>query len=512
MTASKIFFYLCLFFVAGIFLNSAIKIPQIFVWGILIAGVLIIFVTLFLGKDLIVISGFFILFLVLGILRYQISELEIINNELRKYNDKEEKIVLNGIVSGEPDIRDNHIELTISKIEFLREGVSLPLGGKILIITNRYPEYQYGDKIKIAGKLESPPEFESFNYKNYLLKDGIYSVISWPKIEVLEKNQGSFVYSQILNFKNKLRSIIYQNLSPPQSSILAGMILGDRGAISSDLKNKLNITGLSHIIAISGTHVVILTSILISLLLGLGFWRGQAFYFSIFFILLFVLMTGLQASAIRAGIMGCMFFLAQKLGRSATNSRIIIITCALMLAANPLLLFYDVGFQLSFLAVMGMIYFAPIFQNWLKLALRLLISKGEGFIPEEKFINLRSIIATTFGAQIFTFPIIIYNFGNLPLISPLTNLLVLPIVYWLMLFGFIFPIFGLILSPLGWIFSLPCSFLLGYFLKVTEFFSGVLPAKTIGNVHWVWLLVSYLALGILTRWLNKRQRLKFLNY
>jgi len=478
--------------------------------GLLIFGIILISVplSLNLGKRAgLALIGFCLIFLVLGVWRHQIIEFRIKNNEAilrgvrleasrRKYNDSEETISFTGIIIREPDIRSNNIKLTVEPEEIRGKG-------KILVTTGKYPEYKYGDRLKIIGKLETPPVFEDFNYQDYLKKEGIYSVIYWPQIESFGEETGrgraSTVYVKILSFKNKLRESVYSSLSPPQSSILGAMILGDKSRMSNDLKEKLNIAGVRHITAVSGMHIVILSGILMSLLLSLGLWRGQAFYFSIILISLFIIMTGLQPSGIRAGIMGGLFLLGQKIGRKSVSSRSIVMAAALMLAINPLLLLNDVGFQLSFLAVMGIIYLAPIFKNWLK------------FIPQ-KFTALKKIMAMTFAAQIFTLPILVYNFGRISLVAPLTNVLIIPFVYWIMIFGFIFALVGMIWQTLGWILSLPCLFLLTYLTKIVDFFSRPWAAKTIEDVHWLWLIISYLILGFLTWWLNKRERLKFLRY
>ncbi|TET83778.1 MAG: ComEC family competence protein, partial [Candidatus Nealsonbacteria bacterium] len=390
MTASKIFLYFCLSFVGGIFLNSIITISQLLMLSFLIFGILLI--SLFWQYKKFVIIGFCILFLVAGIWRHQQAELKITNNELRRYNDLEQKITLIGQIIKEPDIREKNIKLTI-KPEKIK--------GKVLVTTNRYPEYQYGDKLKITGNLKTPLEFEDFNYKDYLAKDGIYSVVYWPEIEILDRENyrspTAIIYAKILSFKNKLRESIYQNLSPPQSSILGAMILGDKSRISQEWKERLNYAGVRHLTAVSGMHVAILTSVLMALLIGFGLWRQQAFYFAIILITLFIVMTGLQPSAIRAGIMGGLFLFAQYLGRLNSASRAVIMAAAVMLAQNPLLLRLDVGFQLSFLAMMGIIYLMPAFRSWFRK------------IPN--LFQFRNILAMTLSAQIFTLPILIYNFG-----------------------------------------------------------------------------------------------------
>lgn len=494
MSKSKIFLYFSLSFISGISINSIVAIPQYLMLGFLILGIILILIS-FKQKNFFVV-GFCLIFLVLGIWRYQITESEIRDSELKKYNGLEQNVLFTGTVVKEPDIREKHIKLTVEPEKLKRQG-------RILVTISRYPEYKYGDKLKIIGKLEAPPVFEDFNYKNYLEKEGIYSVVYYPKIEHLNKensrNPVSNVYRGILAFKNKLRESIYGSLSSPQSSILGAMILGDKSRMSNDLKEKLNIAGVRHITAVSGMHVVILSSILMSLLLALGFWRGQAFYFSIILIFLFIIITGLQPSGIRAGIIGGLFLLGQKIGRKSVSSQAIVMAASLMLVINPLLLLNDVGFQLSFLAAMGIIYLAPIFKNWLS------------FIPK-KFDNLKEIIAMTFAAQVFTLPILIYNFGKISLAAPLTNVLIIPIVYWIMIFGFIFALAGIIYPVLGWLLSFPCLFLLTYLTKIVDFFSQPWAAKTIENVHWLWLIIFYLILAVFTYWLNRKERLKFLQY
>jgi len=493
MTASKIFLYLCLSFIGGIFLNSFFNFSQLILLGLLILGIFLITILWRLKK--LVVLGFCILFLVLGIWRHQIAEVRVMNNELRRLNDLDRKIALIGIVTKEPDVREKTIKLEIKPEE---------MEGKILVTTNRYPEYRYGDKLKITGKLKTPQVFEDFNYKDYLKKDGIYSVMNWPKIELLERENYTgltgVIYAKILDFKNKLRESIYQNLSPPQSSILGAIILGDKRKISEEWKNKLNIAGVRHITAISGLHVTILTSILMTLLIGLGLWRQQAFYFAIILISIFIISTGFQPSAIRAGIMGGLFLIAQYLGRMNVSSRAIVFAAAIMLVQNPLLLRLDVGFQLSFLAMMGIIYLGPFLRDWLKK------------IPEEKILNLRSLISMTLSAQIFTLPILIYNFGYFSLIAPITNILILPLLPFIMGLGFIFSLAGIIFQPLGWILSLPCWLSLAYLTKIVDWFSSFSWSAYTLETSWIWLFLLYLILGLITWRVQESQKLKFLNY
>lgn len=462
----------------------------------LILAIFLIFI--FWKYKKLVIFGFCLLFLILGIFRHQIAEWQFLNDKLREYNDFPEPITLIGRVVKEPDIRENNIKLTVKVEKILWEIGSQTMEGKVLVATNRYPEYQYGDKLKIEGFLKNPSIFEDFNYRDYLKKEGIFSVIFWPKIELLAKNQGNFLLAKILEFKNKLREVIEENLSPPESSILMAMILGDKRRMSADLKEKLNITGLRHITAISGMHITILTLILMQLLISF-LSKNQAFYLTLIFLILFIIMVGLPVSAIRAGIFAFLFLLAEKLGRLKSGSRAIVFAASIMLFQNPLLLKSDIGFQLSFLAIIGIIFLAPIFQNWLKK------------VPND-FLRLRTIMAMTFSAQIFTLPILVYNFGQFSLVAPLTNILVLGFLPFIFGFGFLFSLAGLIWQPLGWLLSFPCFFLLVFLTKVMDFFSQIPFSFLNFKISWFWLLIFYLILGYITWWLNNKYRLRFLDY
>ncbi|MCX6720765.1 MAG: ComEC/Rec2 family competence protein [Candidatus Staskawiczbacteria bacterium] len=500
MSPSKVLFIFCLALTAGIFLESITRVPQIYLWAFLFVSIFFIFAALIYPSQYghyILVFGFCVIFFTLGIIRVQISEFNIANDKLSKFNGQQ--VVITGIVDNEPDVRDTFQKLKV-KTDDQPAGEA---GSTVLVTINRYPEYKYLDKIKLSGKLETPSVTDTFNYKNYLMKDGIYSVMNSPKVSALngprlagEITVTQKIYSWVLFCKQKIRESIQGNFLPPQSSILEGTILGDNGAMTNDLKSKLNITGLRHVIAVSGTHVVILSAIIMSLLLAMGLWRGQAFYIAIIFICIYIVLTGLPPSGVRAGIMGGLYLFSQHLGRQSMGPRIITIAGAVMLVINPLLLVYDVGFQLSFLAVLGLMYLEPLIKRFINY---FTLQSEESSAKE-----LISIVSATFAAQIFTLPIMVYNFGNVSLVSPITNLLILPIVYGLMVFGFLASLAGIFSYALGWILSIPCWLLLTYFVKVIDIFSQPWMAKTITNISWIWVFVAYFVIGAVTWFLNRR--------
>jgi len=501
MTPSKILFYFCIAFIAGIALNSIIKIPQIFLWGFLLLGIFSIIVSFFYSDHSDVIRkfgsllGFCLFFLVLGIARIQASEFTIAHDALVKLNDSPEKITLAGTIISEPDVRES-----FQKLKVKVDGTKSVL----LVTAARYPEYRYLDRIKVTGKLKNPPEFEDFNYRNYLMKDGIYSLMDFPKVELIDSkhsyNVFSFFYEKVLFFKSTLTKSIHRNFMPPQSFIMEGFIFGNDKNMPKDLKEKFNATGLSHLTAVSGSNIVILLEILIPTLLFLGLWRGQAFYFALALVWVYILMIGLPVSAVRAGIMGSAGLLAQKFGRQNTSSRAIVITASMMLLQNPLLLLHDIGFQLSFLASMGIMHAKP----FMDYAFSFIV------LPKDKIRFLFDAFSITIAAQVFTLPVILYHFGAISWISPLANVLVVPLIPLATILGFLAALAGVFSHILGFVLSIPCQIFLSYFLTILDLFYQPWAAMSISHVSWLWVVAYYLLLAVSIRYLDKFLKPKFL--
>lgn len=240
-------------------------------------------------------------------------------------------------------------------------------------------------------------------------------------------------------------------------------------------------------------NITIISSLILSFALSLGLWRKQAFYITMILLVFYVLMVGASASAIRAGIMAFIFLLAQHLGRISSAGRTIVFAGTLMLFQNPFLLFLDVGFQLSFLAILGIVYLQPIFSNWL--------SK----IPDFKFFPLKSTLVATFSAQVFTMPILIYNFGYISLVSPITNILIVPFLAPITILVFIFGLSVLLFLPLASLLFWPTWLFLTYIVSVIDYFSKIpFVSASFKEVSLIWLVIFYLLIGFVAWKLNKK--------
>ena len=241
MTKSKIFLYLCLSFIGGIFLNSYDLVRPIYFLPFLLIGIILIFSKKL--KLLFLIVCF--LMLSLGAWRHQPFNLKTDNNELKSYIEGEKAVSLIGIIGKEPSMGEKS-----TKIEFHPEGIE----GKILLFTWKYPQYKYGDKLKVKGILEEPQPFEGFNYKEYLAKDGIYALIYFPEIELVGEGSGNPFMKTLFSIKSKLKTTIAKIIPSPQAGLLEALLFGDEENIPEHWKEKFNLTGTRHIAAVSGMN------------------------------------------------------------------------------------------------------------------------------------------------------------------------------------------------------------------------------------------------------------------
>jgi competence protein ComEC len=482
MSPSRILLASCLFFIGGVAVASLTFFNQIIVLVAFIIGTFLL--TIFWAHKRLVLVGMCIVAGALGITVYQNAASEVIQ-------EREREVSLIARVVEEPEIRENSVHLVVRE-----EGDS---AGNILVTTSEFSAYAYGDRLRISGTLSVPKVFDDFNYQQFLAKDGVYSLMYMPNIELVEGGAydglNEKMFALILRVKQKFRDTLHKHISSPESAILGAVLLGDKSNLPEEMKEKLNAAGVRHITAISGMHVAILTANLMVLLIGIGLWRQQAFYVTIALMLLFIVLTGLQPSAVRAGIMGGMFLLGQHIGRLNVSERALVFAATVMLAFNPFLLMRDVGFQLSFLAVLGIIHFLPIFLY--------LFRK----VPNP--LHVREILGMTLAAQLFTLPILVANFGFVSFVSVLGNLLILPLLPLLFGAGYIFFLAGSFFEPAGFLLSLPVSLLLSYITTAVDVLANF-PFASVRLEHLSLFWFSFLYLPAALLYWKFRKRREFL--
>jgi len=483
----RIFFTSCFGFVLGVLLRSFFFLDfyLVILFGVL-AIVLILFFTLISKNNWGIIFGVFILTFSFGILRFHmvdVSAPSIFESQVGQ------KVSFSGKIIDEPTITENNQKLTVEISA--PQGLALdslkarPFSAKteILIISNLDEDYQYGDQINIEGTLKKPANFitdqgKEFDYVNYLRKDGIFYVMSYPKTEIVSHGNGNFIKNALFYTKEKFLNKMNLAIREPESLLMGGLILGEKSSFNESLRQSFVDTGTIHIVALSGYNITIVAEWIMKIFSFSSFPKNLGIGAGIVAILLFVLMTGGSSTAVRAGIMASLALFSRVIGRNYDVARALILAGVLMILINPFILVFDVSFQLSFIATVAVIFFAPKIEKY--------------FLWITPRFKLRDIISVTCAAYIFVLPFILYKMGNLSLVALPANALILPFIPFTMILGFLTGFTGIIWYVLAVPLGLVSQFFLHYELSVINFFSHLpFAALSIPNFPFFITLLIY---------------------
>ena len=495
--------YVSCAWVAGIFLGSKISLPLPALAFGLIPFALIPFLPG--SKKTLIVAGLCLFALLGGGLRFPSSLPPVDEHSLCFYNDKG-TVEIQGMVVEEPDIRDRYCLLTFSATEIIANDEKEEVSGTALIRVPRYPTYHYGDVLKITGKLETPPQFEDFDYKNYLARQGIYSVIYYPRVEVLDRGQGLKPLQWIYSLRERLSASLARALPEPQGSLAQGILLGLRGNIPDSLYEAFSRTGTAHLLAISGLHISIIIAMLLSFgILVFGRRRSIYIWLTLALMWLYALLAGMHPPIIRAAIMGSLFLIAEYLGRQRSAIIALAFAAAVMVGIQPHVL-WSVSFQLSFLAMAGLILLYPYFQAWGRKGVASL------FRARERMAAAGSIVtdgfAATLAAIVAVGPLIAYNFGVVSLVALPATFFSLPALPFIIVTAALVAFTGLFALLAAQIFGWLAWLFLSYLVFIVRGFDALpyssLEVTTVSTWH-IWGYYAILA-GVIA-FLNYRKPL-----
>jgi len=349
-----------------------------------------------------------------------------------------EKHELHGWIVEDPDVRPTQTRLVIAvhSIDETKKAT-----GRVLVTEyGGYPPHHYGDEVTVYGKLRLPEVIEGFDYPHYLELSGVRALMSRGSVKMAQRSvkkppeaRTYKAFGLLFALRKSIEDRIGMILPEPHGSLLAGLLTGSRRGLPDHLSDDFRTSGITHIIAVSGYNITIILTLLSSALFWLPVKRR--FWPLVFMVTAFTVFVGAGAPVIRAAIMGILGLLALQAERVAVPRLTILWTAFFMLLWNPMQLWYDASFQLSFLAVLGITEFGP----YLKKALKR--------VPET--FAIRESLVATIAAQIGTLPVSILIFRQLTLVSPLTNILVAPLVPLGMLLGTVSLLLSVIWTPLA---------------------------------------------------------------
>lgn len=387
-------------------------------------------------------------------------------------NSLNTEITVLGTIVREPDYRERTVHL-YTRVE----------NDLILVTTDRLASLEYGDKISITGKLTQPESFttdlgRTFNYPGYLLAKGVEYQISFAEVTKLSSGDASKLLSWLFTIKHALMDTIETAIPEPQAGLGEGLLLGVKQALGAELENDFRRTGIIHIVVLSGYNVMLVVAF-VMYILSYFFKPKLRFLFGITAIIAFALIVGLSATVVRASVMAAMLLFAQTFGRHYDVFRALIFTGCLMLVVNPYLLIYDIGFQLSFMATVGLLMALPHFET---------------DTTNMKF-KWKDYLIATVATQIAVLPLLIFHIGEVSFVAVFVNLLVLPVVPLAMFLTFLAGVVGLLFQPSAVFIGYGAFGVLSYIIVVAENFAALpFATSTLPSLSPVWVLVMYIFL------------------
>jgi len=436
---------------AGIFVGSLFSFDAYLSLciGATAAGVLLIAMR---KKDAAVLAlllvGVFGLFFCVGALRMEFATSE----EQDPYYEAllETEVVLEGMVAREVERTPR------SSRAYIQVGDQL-----LLAFAPPHESVSYGDRVLVSGTVKAPEAFETdlgrvFDYQNYLRSRGVNYTIAYAQIEVLERNAGDPLRTALYAFKSAFMRNIESAIRQPEAGLGEGLLLGVKQALGEDLETAFRKSGITHIVVLSGYNVMLVVSFItyvLAFLLPLRLRIGVG----LAGIAAFALLVGLSATVLRASLMAALLLIAQATGRTYAVLRALMLTGICMLLLNPYLLVYDVGFQLSFIATLGLILFAPYIERYVQ------------FMPA--FGGLRSFLTATLATQLFVAPLLLYQIGELSIVSVIVNVLVLPMVPLAMLLTFAAGVAGFFSITISLLLAFFAAWCLWYILFIAQTFA-----------------------------------------
>ena len=331
----------------------------------------------------------------------------------------------------------------------------------LFVSADRHTLVEYGDVVTVLGTLAEPQSFttelgRTFDYPGYLKAKGVEYTVSFAQLESRETGQGNWVLAQLLSLKQAFMTRLEQVVPEPQVGLGEGLLLGVKQALGEDIENNFRRTGIIHIVVLSGYNVMLVVTFFMLIFSRLLSPRKRVVA-GIIAIVCFALLVGLSATVVRASIMASLLLFAQGFSRQYDVMRALFFAGAMMLVLNPYLLVYDIGFQLSFMATLGLLLITPHFESTI--------------VTGASKLRLTDFFFATLATQIAVLPLLLFHIGEVSIVAIVVNVLVLPVVPLAMLLTFITGMIAFVSLALASVVGFLANITLVYILFIAEWFA-----------------------------------------
>jgi competence protein ComEC len=386
----------------------------------------------------------------LGGWRFQ-SALPIFSPEDVAFYQPLDDVVLTGTITSFPQ-RSSSATTAIVSVDSLQAfGHTYMVAGQVDVRLPAGFHLSYGDRLRLAGNLDGVVEDSQPYFTSHLARRGVFSRMPYPQIDWISSGHGSQIYRMLYSLRARAQTLIYNQVPFPESSLLEGILLGIEWNIPGILRQAYRGTGLIHIIAISGFNIALIANVVAQLFRRI-FPHAWAAVLSICAIFFYTLLVGAEPAVVRAAIMGSLAIPAHYIGRRIFGLHALVVAASLMLLFNPFLL-WDISFQLSFLATMGLMLLVDPLATWV----HGIIDRHFSEQSADRSMPLLMLVITTFAAQFAVSPVLFALDPYLPVFALLANLIILPLQPIVMILGalsvlagWLFPLAGRLLGWLVW--------------------------------------------------------------
>lgn len=377
------------------------------------------------------------------------------------------QVSITGTVAYEPRQTETNIKIVVRIAQVAQLNKSSNNAEYVLASISKFADVAVGDEVRVSGVLRLPENFDNengieFDYVNFLAKDRIFSLIHSARFELVNRPTSFMISRTLFNIKSFFLKKVSTVLPSPHAELLGGLLLGVKQSLGRELETDFRRVGLIHVIVLSGYNITIILVAVFALLNR--FSRTVKYVSGTLFVILFAMMVGLGSTVVRSTIMAVIAILGKVLGRDYNVNRALFFAALVMVLWNPMILFHDPSFQLSFLATFGLINFSERVGYFLR------------FLPER--FGFKDIVTSTLSTQIAVLPLILQMTGELSLIALPVNVIVLPFIPATMLFGFVTGVLTLVSWHVGFVFGFFAYLLLAFELWMVETFSSLPFAVT----------------------------------
>lgn len=494
-------FIATLIYIIGVMMGLYLPISIVFLLSF-IFGTLTLYIFTKVNKKLIFIIILITLFSALYS-RYRCNLFE------EKYKNINEVNIIGKIVDIESK-NDNIITYKV-KVRELDNLVKFYGTNIIIKVKNNKINLNLGDIIQVDGKVKQPEvrrNYKGFDYKKYLNSKNIYTVVQAKSVKVIKENNTSNVFT----LKNIIINNMESTLSKTSSSICLALIIGYKVNIPDDINEHFKDSNLLHILAISGIHVTYI-NIIINYVLG-KFSKKSSKILNIIFLFMYMILANFIPSVFRACIMQMMILISSLLYKKSNLYTNISISALILLIINPLMI-YNIGFIFSYVGTISLI----IFNTYIKKCIDYLEIKLSGKltmkVPKEKnrlvliivkiYSKAKEIVIITLSANILLIPLSMYLFNSFSLNFIVSNLLVQPILSYIIIISIIQIIISIFSIKLASVFSIFTDIIIKFFIHVVTFCANIPFSKLLVTTPSIITLIFIYSIIFILVYLDKRK-------